>query len=104
MTHWSLQFDASRSTLAFAALLAVIILAIVWRRYPAPASAVGRGARVGLKMLRILALMAVVFLLVRPVLACRGIRFDRPALAVLLDRSRSLLVRDIVPAGSRRPI
>src|SRR5947207_2273227 len=103
MSDWSLHFELTRIGYA-SLLLGALALILTWRRYAAPRSAIPRPVRGMLIVLRTLALAAILFMLVRPVMAGRSVRYERPILTVLLDHSKSLRIRDVAPANGSRAI
>jgi uncharacterized membrane protein len=82
-----IQFELA-PVLGVGALLAVLLLALMVRRLLRQGVPAGRAF--GLALLRAAALAIVVVLLARPVRVESGESASRPAVAVLLDRSRSM--------------
>lgn len=86
-------------------LLGVSAVVILWsvRSYRQPG--VVRQGRQRLPVaLRILAVLLLTLLLLNPISRYTEVRYDRACLLVLLDDSRSLSIRDVMPRGRGQPI
>ncbi|MBD3368281.1 MAG: hypothetical protein GF405_08970 [Candidatus Eisenbacteria bacterium] len=86
-------FANQESAWIFLVLMALAPVAAVWfyRRVP---PTVGPGLRVGLATLRAAALFLLFAALIEPVVALTSVANERPVVAVLIDESRSMSVRD----------
>jgi hypothetical protein len=87
---------------AAAGLLGVLLVPALARAYGRTTRALGLAAWSALLALRLLAVAVVLVLLARPVVEYVTITRERGSLAILLDDSRSMTIRD-VPPDRRRP-
>lgn len=76
-------------------LMAACLLVAAPRAYPRLPGDTSSSVQRLLAALRAAALLTLLLLLLRPVLTLHGVRYDKPIMAVLVDQSRSMLVRDI---------
>ncbi len=88
-----IELGFSTPTMVVGALLvAAVILAVLFYRYTLPP--VSRGTRVLLSVLRSLSLSLLLLLLCEPLLRTILARVEPPAVAVLIDNSRSMSITD----------
>ncbi|HET6882884.1 MAG TPA: glutamine amidotransferase [Pirellulales bacterium] len=83
----------------FVALVAAVLLALLW--FGLGRDRAGRGRRTVLVLLRLLIIVLVVLAMLRPTLVWTKTTKQAATLLVLVDRSRSMLVTDMVGKKSR---
>lgn len=87
------------------ALAALGVLALVWARraYQSTTRPLSRRTRAALLSLRGMALVAILLFLARPVIMRTWMVEDRGTIAILVDNSRSMTIRDVPVAEGLRP-
>ncbi len=98
------EFPADRQLLAWG-LIGLVTLVIVWSRrsYRQPET-LHQGSQRLPFLLRILAACLLGLLLLNPIARHQRVRYDRACLLILLDDSRSMVIRDVVEAKGAEPI
>jgi len=80
-------------------VIGIMLLAALWSlRGYRPRTPDDSGRRILAPALRILALMVLAILLVNPIIRTKQVRYEKARLLVLLDDSRSMSIRDVMPS------
>ncbi len=96
LLRWSLTADGVARSTTLVVLLSGLTFVWLVRVYRPAKDRLGRARRVGLMLLRAIALLVVLVLVAGPTLCRTRTVYDKAMLAILIDDSRSMTVRDVI--------